>query len=45
MVCGSIGIRAVFFDTWMLLAYLAGETGQVRFVPDVLNLPLRLTAE
>jgi alkanesulfonate monooxygenase SsuD/methylene tetrahydromethanopterin reductase-like flavin-dependent oxidoreductase (luciferase family) len=31
-----------FFDTWTLLAYAAGRTERVRFVPDVLNLPLRL---
>jgi alkanesulfonate monooxygenase SsuD/methylene tetrahydromethanopterin reductase-like flavin-dependent oxidoreductase (luciferase family) len=31
-----------FFDTWTLLAYAAGMTERVRFVPDVLNLPLRL---
>jgi alkanesulfonate monooxygenase SsuD/methylene tetrahydromethanopterin reductase-like flavin-dependent oxidoreductase (luciferase family) len=31
-----------FFDTWTLLAYAAGVTERVRFVPDVLNLPLRL---
>jgi alkanesulfonate monooxygenase SsuD/methylene tetrahydromethanopterin reductase-like flavin-dependent oxidoreductase (luciferase family) len=31
-----------FFDTWTLLAYAAGRTRRVRFVPDVLNLPLRL---
>ena len=31
-----------FFDTWTLLAYLAGKTERIRFVPDVLNLPLRL---
>jgi alkanesulfonate monooxygenase SsuD/methylene tetrahydromethanopterin reductase-like flavin-dependent oxidoreductase (luciferase family) len=31
-----------FFDTWTLLAYAAGVTEHVRFVPDVLNLPLRL---
>jgi alkanesulfonate monooxygenase SsuD/methylene tetrahydromethanopterin reductase-like flavin-dependent oxidoreductase (luciferase family) len=31
-----------FFDTWTLLAYVAGRTERVRFVPDVLNLPLRL---
>jgi alkanesulfonate monooxygenase SsuD/methylene tetrahydromethanopterin reductase-like flavin-dependent oxidoreductase (luciferase family) len=30
-----------FFDTWTLLAYAAGRTERVRFVPDVLNLPLR----
>src|ERR1051325_10372519 len=31
-----------FFDTWTLLASAAGRTERVRFVPDVLNLPLRL---
>ncbi len=31
-----------FFDTWTLLAYVAGRTEGVRFLPDVLNLPLRL---
>src|SRR5437763_15219405 len=31
-----------FFDTWTLLAYAAGRTEHVWFVPDVLNLPLRL---
>jgi alkanesulfonate monooxygenase SsuD/methylene tetrahydromethanopterin reductase-like flavin-dependent oxidoreductase (luciferase family) len=31
-----------FFDTWTLLAYAAGRTERVRFLPDVLNLPLRL---
>ena len=31
-----------FFDTWTLLAYAAGRTERTRFVPDVLNLPLRL---
>ena len=31
-----------FFDTWTLLAYAAGITQRVRFLPDVLNLPLRL---
>jgi alkanesulfonate monooxygenase SsuD/methylene tetrahydromethanopterin reductase-like flavin-dependent oxidoreductase (luciferase family) len=31
-----------FFDTWTLLAYAAGRTERVRFIPDVLNLPLRL---
>jgi alkanesulfonate monooxygenase SsuD/methylene tetrahydromethanopterin reductase-like flavin-dependent oxidoreductase (luciferase family) len=31
-----------FFDTWTLLAYVAGRTERVRLVPDVLNLPLRL---
>jgi alkanesulfonate monooxygenase SsuD/methylene tetrahydromethanopterin reductase-like flavin-dependent oxidoreductase (luciferase family) len=33
-----------FFDTWTLLAYVAGRTERVRFLPDVLNLPLRLPA-
>ena len=31
-----------FFDTWTLLAYVAGRTERVRLLPDVLNLPLRL---
>jgi alkanesulfonate monooxygenase SsuD/methylene tetrahydromethanopterin reductase-like flavin-dependent oxidoreductase (luciferase family) len=31
-----------FFDTWTLLAYMAGRTERIRFLPDVLNLPLRL---
>jgi alkanesulfonate monooxygenase SsuD/methylene tetrahydromethanopterin reductase-like flavin-dependent oxidoreductase (luciferase family) len=30
-----------FFDTWTLLAYVAGRTERVRLVPDVTNLPLR----
>lgn len=30
-----------FFDTWTLIAYLAAKTSQVRFFPDVANLPLR----
>jgi alkanesulfonate monooxygenase SsuD/methylene tetrahydromethanopterin reductase-like flavin-dependent oxidoreductase (luciferase family) len=30
-----------FFDTWTLLAYLAGRTERVKLVPDVANLPLR----
>jgi alkanesulfonate monooxygenase SsuD/methylene tetrahydromethanopterin reductase-like flavin-dependent oxidoreductase (luciferase family) len=30
-----------FFDTWTLLAYVAGRTSRVRLVPDVANLPLR----
>jgi alkanesulfonate monooxygenase SsuD/methylene tetrahydromethanopterin reductase-like flavin-dependent oxidoreductase (luciferase family) len=30
-----------FFDTWTLLSYAAASTEHVRFVPDVLNLPLR----
>jgi alkanesulfonate monooxygenase SsuD/methylene tetrahydromethanopterin reductase-like flavin-dependent oxidoreductase (luciferase family) len=33
-----------FFDTWTLLAYLAGRTERVRLVPDVINLPLRQPA-
>ena len=33
-----------FFDTWTLLAYAAARTESVRFVTDVLNLPLRLPA-
>jgi alkanesulfonate monooxygenase SsuD/methylene tetrahydromethanopterin reductase-like flavin-dependent oxidoreductase (luciferase family) len=33
-----------FFDTWTLLSYLAGRTERVRFLPDVLNLPLRAPA-
>ncbi len=33
-----------FLDTWTLLAYAAGRTERVRFVPDVLNLPLRMPA-
>ena len=33
-----------FLDTWTLLAHLAAQTRQVRLVPDVLNLPLRLPA-
>jgi alkanesulfonate monooxygenase SsuD/methylene tetrahydromethanopterin reductase-like flavin-dependent oxidoreductase (luciferase family) len=33
-----------FFDTWTLLAYLAGRTTRLRFLPDVLNLPLRSPA-
>jgi alkanesulfonate monooxygenase SsuD/methylene tetrahydromethanopterin reductase-like flavin-dependent oxidoreductase (luciferase family) len=33
-----------FFDTWTLLSYLAGRTERVRFLPDVLNLPLRSPA-
>jgi alkanesulfonate monooxygenase SsuD/methylene tetrahydromethanopterin reductase-like flavin-dependent oxidoreductase (luciferase family) len=31
-----------FFDTWTLLAYMAGRTQRVRLLPDVMNLPLRL---
>jgi alkanesulfonate monooxygenase SsuD/methylene tetrahydromethanopterin reductase-like flavin-dependent oxidoreductase (luciferase family) len=30
-----------FFDTWTLIAYLAGMTSRVRFFPDVSSLPLR----
>ena len=30
-----------FFDTWTLLAALAGQTERVRLFPDVVNLPLR----
>ena len=30
-----------FLDTWTLLSYAAGVTEPVRFVPDVLKLPLR----
>ena len=30
-----------FSDTWTLIAYLAGRTNNVRFFPDVANLPLR----
>jgi alkanesulfonate monooxygenase SsuD/methylene tetrahydromethanopterin reductase-like flavin-dependent oxidoreductase (luciferase family) len=30
-----------FYDTWTLIAYLAGRTSRVRFFPDVANLPLR----
>ena len=30
-----------FFDTWTLLAYVAGRTERIRLVPDVTNLPLR----
>jgi alkanesulfonate monooxygenase SsuD/methylene tetrahydromethanopterin reductase-like flavin-dependent oxidoreductase (luciferase family) len=33
-----------FFDTWTLLAYVAGRTERIRLVPDVTNLPLRLPA-
>jgi alkanesulfonate monooxygenase SsuD/methylene tetrahydromethanopterin reductase-like flavin-dependent oxidoreductase (luciferase family) len=31
-----------FFDTWTLLAYVAGRTERIRLLPDVINLPLRL---
>ena len=30
-----------FYDTWTLIAYLAGITSRVRFFPDVASLPLR----
>jgi len=30
-----------FFDTWTLIAWLAGQTTRVRFFPDVASLPLR----
>jgi alkanesulfonate monooxygenase SsuD/methylene tetrahydromethanopterin reductase-like flavin-dependent oxidoreductase (luciferase family) len=30
-----------FYDTWTLIAYLAGKTSHVRFFPDVASLPLR----
>jgi alkanesulfonate monooxygenase SsuD/methylene tetrahydromethanopterin reductase-like flavin-dependent oxidoreductase (luciferase family) len=30
-----------FYDTWTLIAYLAGKTSRVRFFPDVIDLPLR----
>jgi alkanesulfonate monooxygenase SsuD/methylene tetrahydromethanopterin reductase-like flavin-dependent oxidoreductase (luciferase family) len=30
-----------FYDTWTLIAYLAGRTTTVRFFADVTNLPLR----
>ncbi len=30
-----------FFETWTLIAYLAGTTSRVRFFPDVASLPLR----
>jgi alkanesulfonate monooxygenase SsuD/methylene tetrahydromethanopterin reductase-like flavin-dependent oxidoreductase (luciferase family) len=33
-----------FFDTWTLIAYLAGVTSRVRFFPDVTSLPLRQPA-
>jgi alkanesulfonate monooxygenase SsuD/methylene tetrahydromethanopterin reductase-like flavin-dependent oxidoreductase (luciferase family) len=33
-----------YFDTWTLLAYLAGRTERVHLVPDVVNLPLRQPA-
>jgi alkanesulfonate monooxygenase SsuD/methylene tetrahydromethanopterin reductase-like flavin-dependent oxidoreductase (luciferase family) len=31
-----------YLDTWTLLSFAAARTERVRFVPDVLNLPLRL---
>lgn len=30
-----------FLDTWTLMTYLAAQTKQIRFFPDVANLPLR----
>ena len=30
-----------FYDTWTLIAYLAGRTSRIRFFPDVVVLPLR----
>jgi alkanesulfonate monooxygenase SsuD/methylene tetrahydromethanopterin reductase-like flavin-dependent oxidoreductase (luciferase family) len=30
-----------FYDTWTLIAFLAGRTSRVRFFPDVSSLPLR----
>jgi len=30
-----------FYDTWTLIAYLAGRTSRIRFFPDVAVLPLR----
>lgn len=30
-----------FYDTWTLIAFLAGRTSRVRFFPDVASLPLR----
>lgn len=30
-----------FYDTWTLIAYLAGTTSRIRFFPDVAALPLR----
>ena len=30
-----------FYDTWTLIAHLAGRMSRVRFFPDVANLPLR----
>jgi alkanesulfonate monooxygenase SsuD/methylene tetrahydromethanopterin reductase-like flavin-dependent oxidoreductase (luciferase family) len=31
-----------YHDTWTLMSYLAGRTERIRFVTDVVNLPLRL---
>jgi alkanesulfonate monooxygenase SsuD/methylene tetrahydromethanopterin reductase-like flavin-dependent oxidoreductase (luciferase family) len=31
-----------YHDTWTLMSYLAGQTEQIRFLTDVVNLPLRL---
>jgi alkanesulfonate monooxygenase SsuD/methylene tetrahydromethanopterin reductase-like flavin-dependent oxidoreductase (luciferase family) len=31
-----------YHDTWTLMSYLVGRTERIRFVTDVLNLPLRL---
>jgi alkanesulfonate monooxygenase SsuD/methylene tetrahydromethanopterin reductase-like flavin-dependent oxidoreductase (luciferase family) len=33
-----------YVDTWTLIAWLAARTRQIRFFPDVANLPLRLPA-
>jgi alkanesulfonate monooxygenase SsuD/methylene tetrahydromethanopterin reductase-like flavin-dependent oxidoreductase (luciferase family) len=33
-----------FYDTWTLIAFLAGRTSRVRFFPDVASLPLRSPA-
>jgi alkanesulfonate monooxygenase SsuD/methylene tetrahydromethanopterin reductase-like flavin-dependent oxidoreductase (luciferase family) len=33
--------NAQFFDTWTLLTFLAARTRHVRFLPNVINLPLR----
>jgi alkanesulfonate monooxygenase SsuD/methylene tetrahydromethanopterin reductase-like flavin-dependent oxidoreductase (luciferase family) len=30
-----------FLDTWTLIAFLAAKTGQIHFIPDVADLPLR----
>ena len=40
--CRTIPYQWRYFDTWTLLAYAAGRTDRLRFVPDVLNQPLRL---